>query len=75
MAESADAVIADIGKNSRELLRVQVREFKGHRFADIRVHYRDGEDIKPSGKGVTAKAEQIDQLIDALQQAKTALSA
>jgi hypothetical protein len=44
-ANQADIVIADIAKNSRELLRVQVREYQGHRFVDLRVHFRDGEAV------------------------------
>jgi hypothetical protein len=73
IADQADIVIADIDKNSRELLRVQVREYQGHRFVDLRVHFRDGEAVKPTPKGCTCRLDQIDTLIDALRRAKATL--
>jgi hypothetical protein len=70
-AASADQ--ADIAKNSRELLRVPVREHKGHRLVDLRVPFRDGEAVKPTPKGCTCRLDQIDTLIDALRRAKATL--
>jgi hypothetical protein len=73
IANQEGIIIADIAKNTRELLRVQVREYQRHRFVDLRVHFRDGEAVKPTPKGCTCRLDQIDTLIDALRRAKAVL--
>ena len=46
--------IKPIRKNSFEQIQIGVREYRGHTFADLRIHYRDDAgEWKPSNKGVT----------------------
>lgn len=64
-------IIAEIEKNSREVVRISIDEFKGHRLIDIRVFAAWGDDdiLKPTKKGVSLKIERLPDLIDALSQA------
>lgn len=44
----------------RELLRLSIRDYKGHRFADLRRYYRSGDDDwKHSPKGCTIPLEHV----------------
>ena len=44
----------EIPKNSQETLRLQVSEFRGRCYADLRVYYRDEADqLRPTRKGLT----------------------
>lgn len=63
-----DQVIAEIGKNALEKVIVGIREFKGHRFLDLRIYYLDDNDEwKPSRKGVTFGLDQVGELLEAIQ--------
>ena len=64
--------MVEIRKNSFEVVRVQSTNFKGLDLIDIRIFYQDGEDLKPTRKGVTVRREQLDKLIQALQDLKEA---
>ncbi|MGR3461297.1 MAG: transcriptional coactivator p15/PC4 family protein [Roseovarius sp.] len=63
-------MITDIPKNARELIRVQLREFEGRRFIDVRKHYKaeDGE-IRPTREGVTIAPEKAEALAAAIRAA------
>lgn len=65
--------IADIRKNSKETYRVRLGEYKGFRFADLRIWFGEPNDLKPSGKGVAIKPEAISAVISALQEAQRRL--
>lgn len=73
-ASSEEVTVADIRKNSKETYRVRLGEFKGHRFADLRIWYGEPEDLKPSGKGVAIKPEALESVIAALQEAQRRLA-
>ncbi len=65
--------IATIEKNKTEELRVALKEFQGHNYADIRT-YRDpypddGQGRAPTKKGVTMAVTKLPDLVAALQQA------
>ena len=65
-------VIADIGKNSREIIRVEVSEFKGKELINLRIWYQtfDGG-YKPTQKGVTldiSHYEDLKQAVDKIGQ-------
>jgi len=60
----------DIEKNSQEIIRVHQTDYKGHDLVDIRVYYQDGNDWKPTRKGVTFKTEMLDDVLKALTQLK-----
>jgi hypothetical protein len=36
-------------------------------LVDIRVFYRDGEELKPTKKGITFKREMLDEVINCLK--------
>ena len=41
-------------KNSTERLQFSLAEYEGHRYADLRVHYRtDSDEFVPTRKGIT----------------------
>jgi len=66
-------VIKDIKKNKKDIIRVNVGEYKGEERIDIRVWF--GTLNEPSGemvyqatqKGVTLKLSQFDELKDAVE--------
>ncbi|MEO0357815.1 MAG: transcriptional coactivator p15/PC4 family protein [Pseudomonadota bacterium] len=46
----------DIQKNAREVIRVELSEFKGHHLLNIRVWYDAGDgDMRPSNKGLSVQ--------------------
>jgi hypothetical protein len=57
-----------IEKNKREQIRIERGEYKGYDLVSIRVFYLDGEDWKPTRKGITFKAELLPEVIRALSQ-------
>jgi hypothetical protein len=69
------ADITTIEKNRTEELRVALKEYKGHRYADIRTYcdpYADeGQGRVPTRKGVTLSLTKLPKLIAALQQAES----
>lgn len=66
-----DKQIATITKNTREDIRVMLREFKGHKLADLRVWATsaDGDKIATS-KGIGFKVTLLPELIAALRDAE-----
>jgi hypothetical protein len=65
-------VIGEFEKNRREMIRVSVESFKGHRLLAVRVWARgagkNGEDI-PTRAGLSIKVEKIDEFIEVLTKA------
>ncbi len=64
--------VASMEKNEVESIRVQLKEFDGQQYADLRVWYMDENgEYHPSRKGFTfpsAKVERFAEAIDALRQ-------
>jgi hypothetical protein len=49
-----DQVIAQFEKNAKEVVRVSLSEYRGHKLFDVRVYYSDDEgQYKPTRKGVS----------------------
>lgn len=66
--ELVGQVIADIGKNSREIIRVEVSEFKGKELINLRIWYQTFEgDYKPTQKGITLDISQFAELEKAVR--------
>ena len=67
--------ITTIEKNRSEELRISLKEYKGHRYADIRTFtepYADeGQGRVATKKGVTLSLAKLPELIAALQQAES----
>ncbi len=68
-----DGLVAEIQKNSMEVIRVSWEEYKGHRFLDVRCYFEseDGE-WKPTKKGVCLAPDLLPELVEALQKAERA---
>jgi hypothetical protein len=63
-------LIAEIEKNTKEKIRVSIADYKGHRFIDCRVYWKDESgDWKPSRKGIALNDETVDEVVNALQKA------
>lgn len=56
-------IIAEFRKNSREIIRIRLSDFRGRELIDIRTWYQveDGE-WRPSGKGVAFNSELFAEL-------------
>ena len=46
-------MLYEMQRTSTEVLRFDVREYKGKVYADIRTYYQDGEEWKPTKKGLS----------------------
>jgi len=68
-------IIRDIEKGNGEIFRVEVSEFKGVKYLNIRVWYTDKEsgEYKPTQKGIAIKPELYPQLKEALAEAEKEL--
>ena len=56
-----------IEKNSRESIVVSETEYKGNKYVDVRVFYKDTDGtLKPTRKGVSVRPEKVAELRDAL---------
>jgi len=56
-----------IEKNSRESIVVSETEYKGNKYVDVRVFYKDIDgSLKPTRKGVSLRPEKVAELRDAL---------
>jgi Transcriptional Coactivator p15 (PC4) len=71
--EPLDLHVATVSKNRGEEIRVSLKEFKGTRFLDVRAFVTAKDDSgtrHPTAKGVTLNPARIDELMDALAQAR-----
>jgi len=67
-------MVAEIPKNSREVLRVSRTTFKGHDLLDVRVFYLDPTGVdepKPTKKGLTLSLNTWAELLPVIQDAVT----
>ena len=56
-----------IEKNSRESIVVSEIEYKGNKYVDVRVFYKDTDgNLKPTRKGVSLRPEKVAELVTAL---------
>lgn len=61
-------IIADIEKNSREIVRIDVSEFKEKEYINIRIWFHDVDgQTKPTQKGIALNIEQYEELLKAVQ--------
>lgn len=73
MTDRNDATVAEFAKNSREVIRVAVSQFKGHDLVHVRVWVpKDDGALIPTKAGITFRRDVLDQMIEALQLAKAA---
>lgn len=62
-------MIAAIPKNAREEIRVSVDDFQGHRLCNVRVWYREGDELRPGKQGIALRLDLLPQLVEALRRA------
>ena len=64
--------IAEIAKNSREVLRVNVGPYKGRQLLSIWtwVQAPDGNGMRPTNKGISVRVELLPELRDAIKNAE-----
>ena len=56
-----------IEKNSRESFVVSETEYKGSKYVDVRVFYKDTDgSLKPTRKGVSIRPDKVSELLAAL---------
>jgi len=59
--------VASIPRNTNEEIRVSICEFRGYTFIDVRVHFYDGGEWRPTRKGVTLPPEMYPELALAVE--------
>jgi hypothetical protein len=64
-----------IQANPAEYLLVETGEFRGRHYAFLRTHYVDERgNLKQTGRLIAARPAILDELIEALQEARAALA-
>ncbi|MBL8021302.1 MAG: transcriptional coactivator p15/PC4 family protein [Leptospirales bacterium] len=60
--------IKDIEKGGGEIIRIEVSEYKGQKYLNVRVWYTDKNsgEYKPTQKGVAIKPEQYKDFMSAI---------
>jgi hypothetical protein len=65
-----ELLIATFQKNSREQVRVVVKDFRGHQIVDMRAYWtKDGAEWFPSKKGLAVTTDKLPMLLGALHKA------
>ena len=62
-------VVAEWDRNSREVIRVALDQYNGHHTLNVRVWYRDGDQIKPGRAGLTVGVKHLAGMADAMAKA------
>jgi hypothetical protein len=63
-------VVADIPKNQRETIRVELDEYEGNQLVATRVWYSDDGELKPTRKGLSIAIKHLPAIRAALEQAE-----
>jgi len=69
----SDLLIKEIQKNTREVIRISVQEFKGTNVVDVRVFFQINGDWVPTRKGISLTESVLDEVIEGLEDAREAL--
>ncbi len=74
MSETKPILVDSFHKNSMEILKVHLQEWRGNPYVDLRVWILEkpgeNESEQPSRKGLTISAELLPRLIQSLQKAQ-----
>jgi len=70
MAESK--MLAKIPRTDTEEIHIQINEYKGKKYLDLRVYYTTdaGANWNPTKKGVTFAPDKLDELKTAIEEAQ-----
>jgi len=63
--------IADLPKNQRERLRIELSEFRGHDLVSARIYADTDAGLVPTTKGITIRVALLPDLVAALRDAET----
>jgi len=64
-------MIGDLERNATEVVRVSAEEFKGRKYIDIRIYFKDNEgEWRPTKKGVTVQPDKVEELMGLLRKAQ-----
>lgn len=65
------AIIQDIDKGGGEIIRVEISEYRGQQYLNIRIWYMDKntEEYRPTQKGVSIRPELYSSLKEAILKA------
>ncbi len=70
----SEVIIHEFEKNSREKVIVLIKKFRNNYYLDIRVYFKgEGDEYKPSKKGIMISLELLDDLKEALEKVEKAL--
>lgn len=65
--------IAQFNKNSNEEVRICLEEYRGHKLFDIRSYFHDGQEWRPTRKGISLKVDLFPELKKAMEMLEEAL--
>lgn len=66
-----EGIIRDIDKGRGEIIRVEISEYKGNRYLNLRVWYQDAEgNYKPTQKGIAISPELYPEVKQAILDAE-----
>ncbi|MCB1327197.1 MAG: transcriptional coactivator p15/PC4 family protein [Spirochaetales bacterium] len=70
------AVIRDIEKGGGEVIRVEISEYKGQKYLNLRVWFTDKQsgELRPTQKGVAIRPDQYQDLKAAVLEAESQMS-
>lgn len=67
MSNNYVQTVHEFAKNSTEVVRASPTEFKGGRYAELRVFYQDDDgEYRPTKKGLTVSLDLLDELATAV---------
>jgi hypothetical protein len=67
----ANELIAEIERNRLDRYRVQLAEYQGHPFVDVRIWTtaKDSDELVPTKKGITIPPALLSEVMQGLEQA------
>ena len=71
-SRASDHWIADIAKNRRETVRVEITNYRGADLIRLWNWYNDGGELKPGRGGVSLRVDRLPQLHEAVTKALAA---
>lgn len=60
----SEVELGEVTKSNKEKIIIKKVTKSGKGFIDVRVYYKDGEDYKPSPKGVAIPQSKVNEVID-----------
>ena len=61
-------IIGEVEKNSAQKYIVAAKEYKGHKFVDVRMYYKHEDRWLPTKKGITINPKNAESMISAINE-------